>query len=66
MRWPFYSYQRVLKQLQRQDWLIGETRVRRVLKVMGHTVKVGRVRVRTTDSSHPPLALPTSAQTRDT
>jgi hypothetical protein len=27
--------------------------VRRVLKAMGHTVKVGRVRVRTTDSSHP-------------
>jgi putative transposase len=43
----------VLKQLQRQGRLVGETRVRRVLKVMGHTVKVGRVRVRTTDSSHP-------------
>ena len=53
MRWPFYGYRRVLKQLQRQGWLVGETRVRRVLKAMGHTVKVGRVRVRTTDSSHP-------------
>ena len=53
MRWPFYGYRRVLKQLQRQDWLVGETRVRRVLKAMGHTVRVGRVRVRTTDSAHP-------------
>lgn len=53
MRWPFYGYRRVLKQLQRQGWSVGETRVRRVLKIMGHTVKVGRVRVRTTDSSHP-------------
>jgi putative transposase len=31
MRWPFYGYRRVLKQLQRQGWLVGETRVRRVL-----------------------------------
>ena len=53
MRRPFYGYRRVLKQLQRQDWLVGETRVRRVLKAMGHTAKIGRVRVRTTDSSHP-------------
>jgi transposase InsO family protein len=53
MRWPFYGYRRVLRQLQRQGWLVGETRVRRVLKAMGHTVQVGRVRVRTTDSSHP-------------
>lgn len=53
MRYPFYGYRRVLKQLQRQGWEVGETRVRRVLKAMGHTVKVGRVRIRTTDSSHP-------------
>jgi len=53
MRRPFYGYRRVIKQLQRQGWPVGETRVRRVLKVMGHTVKVGRVRVRTTDSSYP-------------
>lgn len=53
MRWPFYGYRRVLKQLQRQGWPVGETRVRRVLNEMGHTVHVGRVRVRTTDSSHP-------------
>jgi putative transposase len=53
MRRPFFGYRRVLKQLQREGWLVGETRVRRVLKAMGHTAKIGRVRVRTTDSSHP-------------
>lgn len=52
MHWPFYGYRRILKQLHRQGWLVGETRVRRVLKAMGHTARVGRVRVRTTDSSH--------------
>ncbi len=52
MRRPFYGYRRVLKQLQRAGWEVGETRVRRVLKQMGHTAKIGRVRVRTTDSSH--------------
>jgi len=53
MRRPFFGYRRVLKQLQRAGWRVGETRVRRVLKEMGHTAKIGRVRVRTTDSSHP-------------
>jgi putative transposase len=53
MRWSFYGYRRVFRQLQRQGWRVGETRVRRVLKAMGHTARVGRVRVCTTDSSHP-------------
>jgi putative transposase len=53
MRRPFFGYRRVLKQLQRAGWIVGETRVRRVLKAMGHTARIGRVRVRTTDSSHP-------------
>jgi putative transposase len=52
MRRPFYGYRRVLRQLQRAGWQVGETRVRRVLKQMGHTAQIGRVRVRTTDSSH--------------
>jgi putative transposase len=53
MRGPFYGYRRVLQQLQRHGWLVGETRGRRVLKALGHSVTVGRVRIRTTDSSHP-------------
>jgi transposase InsO family protein len=52
MRWPFYGYRRVLAQLQRQGWAVGETRVRRLLKWLGHTRSVGRVRVQTTDSRH--------------
>ena len=52
LRWPFYGYRRVLAQLQRQGWLTGETRVRRLLKQLNHTRSVGRVRVQTTDSHH--------------
>jgi putative transposase len=51
MRWPFYGYRRVLHQLKR-DWDIGETRVRRLLKWMGVTRQVSRVRIQTTDSHH--------------
>jgi hypothetical protein len=62
MRYPFYGYRRIHKQLQRDGWAVGETRVRRVLKTMGHTAKIGRVRVRTTDSSHPHKRYPNLLQ----
>jgi putative transposase len=52
MRWPFYGYRRVTAQLQREDYVIGETRVRRLLRQIDHSVKVGRVRISTTDSDH--------------
>jgi transposase InsO family protein len=52
MRWPFYGYRRVTQQLKREGWDVGETRVRRLLKVLDHTASVGRVRVTTTDSQH--------------
>ncbi len=52
LRWPFYGYRRVLAQLQRQQWAVGETRVRRLLKQLNHSCNVGRVRVQTTDSRH--------------
>jgi len=52
MRWPFYGYRRVTRQLKRGGWEAGETRVRRLLKVLDHTASVGRVRVTTTDSQH--------------
>ena len=29
MRWPFYGYRRMVAQLQREGWQVGETRVRR-------------------------------------
>ncbi len=53
MRWPFYGYRRVLKQAQRQGWLVGETRVRRALNEMGQYRESRPGKIRTTDSSHP-------------
>jgi transposase InsO family protein len=52
MRWPFYGYRRMTAQLKREGYAIGETRVRRLLKQIEHSVKVGRVKVMTTDSKH--------------
>src|SRR5215216_670710 len=52
MRWPFYGYRRMAAQLKREGFAIGETRVRRLLGHIEHSVKVGRVKVTTTDSNH--------------
>ena len=52
MRWPFYGYRRILAQLKRQGVQIGERMVRSVLKWLGVSRQVGRVRVQTTDSNH--------------
>jgi putative transposase len=52
MRWPFYGYRRVTAQLKRAGWSVGERVVRRLLRALGSTRQVGRVRVRTTDSHH--------------
>jgi putative transposase len=52
MRWPFYGYRRVTRQLKREGWDIGESRVQRLLKEIDHSCKVGTVRVTTTNSQH--------------
>jgi len=52
MHWPFYGYRRVTRQLQREDWNIGETRVRRLLREIDHSCRVGKIRIRTTNSQH--------------
>lgn len=52
MRYPFYGYRRVLHQLRREGWLVGEHVVRRLLREMGHRPRVGKVRVQTTHSQH--------------
>lgn len=52
MRYPFYGYRRVLHQLRREGWPVGEHVVRRVLREMGHRPSVGKVRVQTTHSQH--------------
>ena len=54
MRWPFYGYRRVLKELHRRGWdIVGERVVRRLLKQMDVSRQVGRVTIPTTDSSQP-------------
>ena len=54
MRWPFYGYRRVHKELRRRGWLdVGERVVRRLLRQIEHSCAVRRVKVTTTDSSHP-------------
>jgi transposase InsO family protein len=52
MRWPFYGYRRLLAQLKREGWQVGERVVRRLLRWLGGSRQVGRVRVQTTDSRH--------------
>lgn len=52
MRWPRYGYRRILAQLQREGLAVGECVVRRLLKALGGSCQVGRVRIRTTDSNH--------------
>jgi putative transposase len=53
MRWPFYGYRRIVAQLKRQGIQSGERVVRAVLKWLGVSRRVGKVRVQTTDSNHP-------------
>jgi transposase InsO family protein len=53
LRFPFYGYRKVHQQLLRQGIEIGEHMVRRLLREMGVTRSVGKVRVQTTDSNHP-------------
>jgi putative transposase len=52
MRWPYYGYRRISQQLKREGHHVGETRVRRLLDVIAHSAKVGKVRIATTDSKH--------------
>ncbi len=52
MRWPFYGYRRVTAQMKRGGHIVGETRIRRLLRQLEHSCSVGRVRVVTTDSQH--------------
>jgi transposase InsO family protein len=53
LRFPFYGYRKVHKELLRRGMTTGEYVVRRLLREMGATRSVGKVRVQTTDSNHP-------------
>lgn len=52
LRFPFYGYRKVHKELLRRGVSGGEHVVRRLLREMGGTRSVGKVRVQTTDSNH--------------
>ena len=58
MKWPFYGYRRMLAQLRREGITVGERVVRRILRELGVSHSMGKVRVRTTDSSHAHLRYP--------
>ena len=53
LRFPFYGYRKLHKALARQKLVVGEHQVRRLLRQLGLTRSVGKVRVQTTDSQHP-------------
>lgn len=52
MKKPYYGYRRVTQQLKREGYPVGETRVRRLLRALEHSCKVGKVRMATTNSQH--------------
>jgi len=62
LRKPFYGYRRVAAQLKREGRIVNTKVVRRILKEPGIQRKVGQVRIRTTDSSHPHWRYPNLVQ----
>jgi len=52
MKRPYYGYRRILHEMQRKGHVVGETRIRRLLREMEHNCSMGRVSVSTTDSDH--------------
>ncbi len=52
IRWPFYGYRRITAQLRRSFGPVNSKVVRRLLQDFGHTGRIGRVRMATTDSTH--------------
>jgi transposase InsO family protein len=53
LHFPFYGYRKLHKELARRGITVGEHRVRRLLRQLGMTRSVGKVRMQTTDSHHP-------------
>jgi transposase InsO family protein len=62
LRKPFFGYRRITAQLRREGRLVNTKVVRRILKELGRVRKVGQVRIRTTDSSHPHWRYPNRVQ----
>lgn len=53
LRLPTYGYRKVQAALVRQGLRVGEHTVRRLMRQLGVSHTMGRVRVQTTDSQHP-------------
>ena len=64
LRWPFYGYRRLLAQLRREGWAVGERMVRRLLKFLGGSRQMARLTVKTTDSSQPHWRYPNLLKNR--
>jgi len=62
LRKPFLGYRRIAAQLKREGRTVNTKVVRRILKELGIQRKVGQVRIRTTDSSHPHWRYPNLVQ----
>lgn len=62
LRKPFFGYRRIAAQLKRKGRAVNAKVVRRILKELGIQRKVGQVRIRTTDSSHPHWRYPNLVQ----
>jgi len=52
MKRPYYGYRRILHEMKRKGHVVGETRVRRLLKELEHSCSMGKVSVSTTNSDH--------------
>jgi transposase InsO family protein len=52
LKWPYYGYRRMTHELKREGYLVGETRIRRLLHQIDHSCSVGKASISTTDSQH--------------
>jgi len=62
LRRPFFGYRRIQAQLKREGRTVNHKVIRHIMKTLGIERKVGRVRIRTTDSSHPHWRYPNRIQ----
>jgi transposase InsO family protein len=62
VRKPFCGYRRIAAQRKREGRLVNTKVGRRILKELGVPRKVGQIRIRTTDSSHPHWRYPNLVQ----
>ena len=53
MQFPFYGYRKVRAELKRRGMTASEYQVRQLLRMLGGSRSVGKLRVQTTDSNHP-------------